>query len=113
MCGLFEDKVILPRKPLCKQKTLPFAIASIQGHVDPGDLQNGRCLKFHTHLKSAKPVSNLEQTGQLRGATPLAKEMRSPIFGTFGIYGNFGNGSGGRYRIRTYDFHRVKMALYR
>ena len=21
--------------------------------------------------------------------------------------------SGGRYRIRTYDFHRVKMALYR
>ncbi len=22
-------------------------------------------------------------------------------------------GYGGRYRIRTYDFHRVKMALYR
>ena len=22
-------------------------------------------------------------------------------------------GHGGRYRIRTYDFHRVKMALYR
>jgi hypothetical protein len=22
-------------------------------------------------------------------------------------------GDGGRYRIRTYDFHRVKMALYR
>ena len=22
-------------------------------------------------------------------------------------------GTGGRYRIRTYDFHRVKMALYR
>jgi hypothetical protein len=21
--------------------------------------------------------------------------------------------NGGRYRIRTYDFHRVKMALYR
>jgi hypothetical protein len=21
--------------------------------------------------------------------------------------------AGGRYRIRTYDFHRVKMALYR
>jgi hypothetical protein len=23
------------------------------------------------------------------------------------------NEDGGRYRIRTYDFHRVKMALYR
>jgi len=22
-------------------------------------------------------------------------------------------GDGGRYRIRTYDFHRVKVALYR
>jgi len=39
MCGLFEDKVMLPRKPLCKQKTLPFAIASLLGHIDPGDLQ--------------------------------------------------------------------------
>jgi hypothetical protein len=27
-----------------------------------------------------------------------------------GYYGNF---VGGRYRIRTYDFHRVRMALYR
>jgi hypothetical protein len=25
----------------------------------------------------------------------------------------FRNQAGGRYRIRTYDFHRVKMALYR
>jgi hypothetical protein len=24
-----------------------------------------------------------------------------------------GNFDGGRYRIRTYDFHRVKVALYR
>jgi hypothetical protein len=24
-----------------------------------------------------------------------------------------GDWNGGRYRIRTYDFHRVKMALYR
>ena len=24
-----------------------------------------------------------------------------------------GNGSGGRCRIRTYDFHRVKVTLYR
>ena len=23
------------------------------------------------------------------------------------------DGNGGRYRIRTYDFHRVRMALYR
>jgi hypothetical protein len=28
------------------------------------------------------------------------------------LYRNFGS-YGGRYRIRTYDFHRVKMALYR
>ena len=26
------------------------------------------------------------------------------------VYSEF---DGGRYRIRTYDFHRVKMALYR
>ena len=25
----------------------------------------------------------------------------------------YGDKNGGRYRIRTYDFHRVKMALYR
>ena len=27
--------------------------------------------------------------------------------------GGISNKDGGRYRIRTYDFHRVKMALYR
>ena len=33
----------------------------------------------------------------------------TPTFGA-SVYNKL---DGGRYRIRTYDFHRVKMALYR
>gem|GEM_PF-1597905 len=29
------------------------------------------------------------------------------------LYHSTGDGSGGRCRIRTYDFHRVKVTLYR
>ena len=37
----------------------------------------------------------------------------SPVRSVTYVSGTDNELSGGRYRIRTYDFHRVKMALYR
>jgi hypothetical protein len=57
---------------------------------------------------------------KMRSLLPqVESEFQSPAAMRAGKGGNPGcgvlpeNGVGGRYRIRTYDFHRVKMALYR
>ncbi len=41
----------------------------------------------------------------LRLAPPCSLDLQEPAENK--------SENGGRYRIRTYDFHRVKMALYR
>ena len=48
-----------------------------------------------------------------RVQSPNVRDRFDAAVGYF-CHGQMGlDQSGGRYRIRTYDFHRVKMALYR
>src|SRR5579872_274089 len=49
-----------------------------------------------------------EKTHRVTIVIPITEEERPPLQPNQEL-----DGDGGRYRIRTYDFHRVKMALYR
>ena len=55
----------------------------------------------------------LEVAGAAGIAVPLRRSGLDSRLAALGNYRNLLKANGGRYRIRTYDFHRVKMALYR
>jgi hypothetical protein len=82
--------------------------------MSPGEMQIDRRL-----LQVAMPEQHLNgaQVGtgfvQMRGkAVAQRVGMNVLVFKPSALCGVL-TGGGGRYRIRTYDFHRVKMALYR
>jgi hypothetical protein len=81
----FEGESCVPPEGVLKTEVLS---AELVARREPGVFESGMAERLAQRLSAAGgPVK------RLRGA------------GTVGI--------GGRYRIRTYDFHRVKMALYR
>jgi hypothetical protein len=82
-----------------------------------GTIKDAQAQLGHTKLSTTLEIYTLPVTGHPRMAVEnLAQTVtsRAKVWNDCGQRrSKFNEMDGGRYRIRTYDFHRVKMALYR